>query len=237
MKFAFFLFLLFAMQIGIAQDEVMLRGDTVVVNHELKIRRISKDTLQYRAFGKTRYFLMEKVMAYRYKDSAWTYVDKSDKQKYIIRQGSLLLRYLQPDIILSRYELKNSQIDRIKYLSDYEAHIPVKGKKAILRKNRPVIVRLYPDTTKTPILMPLKKISSDSLFFVAELYNKKKPYGIPIKDIEHILFDTDVQRAVGTNMGALGGLIALTNTGGQVYSKVKFTYSLKPDDWELLPNK
>lgn len=217
-----------------AQDELMLKGDTVALDFELKIKKITADTIIYRSYRKETVLRTEDVMMYRYKDSSWTFVRKADKEKYVLRQGVLKLKHLQPDIIMRPYEMSESEITRVKSLFDHRARLPYKGKTSVLKKGRSVLVSLYTDTTNSVLGLPLKKIASDSLFFITNLYNKKKLYGVPVRDIRYILIDKqeDIPFAVlNLSLGLVGRLIA----EGIMTSDSKKIIELKESDWKIEP--
>ena len=51
--------------------------DKRVTNFELKILRVSKDTLFYKSFFTKKFYLVEDLIGYRYKDSNWVYFNDS----------------------------------------------------------------------------------------------------------------------------------------------------------------
>ncbi len=59
------------------QDEFMTWQDKRVTNFELKILRVTTDTLFYKSFLRNKFYLTEDLVGYRYKDSNWVYFNDS----------------------------------------------------------------------------------------------------------------------------------------------------------------
>jgi hypothetical protein len=60
-----------------AQDEFIPLQTKRVTDFELKILRVTKDTLFYKSFLRNKFYLTEDLIAYRYKDSNWVYFNDS----------------------------------------------------------------------------------------------------------------------------------------------------------------
>lgn len=64
------------------QDEFMYIEKCRLSDFNLKITRLSTDTLFFKAFGRKKYVLNSDLMGYRYKDSSWTFFKEEYKTQF-----------------------------------------------------------------------------------------------------------------------------------------------------------
>lgn len=229
------LFVFFSFLVN-AQDEIIKLGESVAIDYELKITRITSDTLYYKAFRKNEFLLSKQVLAYKYKNSPWIFVRPEEKQKYIYKNGLLLFKHLQPEFILEPYELPLANEKRIKGLKHYKIIFTLDKQKKALTSGGEICFTLNADTTNTIFILRLKKISVDSLFLFNRLKNDKKIYRFHVENFKEIAFNTDIQKMLNLFTAPSMNRKAETAYGLLGYlMTVPHKYASNENSYEIVP--
>ena len=235
-KFACLITIFFSARFCNAQDEIIKVGEQVAIDYELKITKISSDTLFFIAFRKSEFLLMRNVLVYKVKGSNWTWARPEEKEKYIFKEGRLLFKHLQPEFILRQFEISLSNEKQIKQLKHYKIIFTLNSQKKTLTSDGEICFTLISDTTNSIFILRLKKIYKDSLFLFSRIKDDKRIYRFSIEDFKEIAFNTDVQKMLNLFTAPSMDREAITSQGLLIYlMTVPHKFAASENSYEIVP--
>lgn len=201
-----------------SQDEFIDKTENKISENELKILKVTNDSLVYKSFRKTIKISLNEIYAYRYKKGNWIFVDAIGEKYGYVHNGKFEVTYKKPEFIMKKYYY-GLNTDMFDFRQNYKIVFQLDSNKTrTLKDKRDIAFSLSKDTIGMGILGYLHKIIQDTLVIKANygFDNKVKYWKIPFSEIAKINFQTDEQKALKISTGIAFSILTMGMHAGTV---------------------